>query len=110
MNDLNSVILEGRLTAEPEVGYEDTGRAVCRFVIASKRYHRVDDKYEEEISHFGIVVHDRLAEICHENLHEQSGVRVVGRLRAETCGALKKARPVVIRAEHIEFKPEKRKG
>jgi single-strand DNA-binding protein len=110
MNNLNSVLLEGNLTRDPELRYTAKGTAVCRFAIACNRSYKQDEQRQEEVSYFDVTTWSRLAEICAEYLVKGRGVRVVGRLkqdRWEDDSGNRRSRIEVI-AEHVEFKPQRR--
>ena len=110
MNNLNSVLMEGNLTRDPELRYTAKGTAVCRFSIACNRYYKQEDQRQEEVSYFDVTTWSRLAEICAEYLVKGRGVRVVGRLkqdRWEDDSGNRRSRVEVI-AEHVEFKPQRR--
>ena len=110
MNNLNSVLLEGNLTRDPELRYTGKGTAVCRFSIACNRSFKQEDQRQEEVSFFDVTTWSRLAEICAEYLVKGRGVRVVGRLkqdRWEDDSGQRRSRVDVI-AEHVEFKPQRR--
>lgn len=74
---LNKVILVGRLTRDPEVRYTQTGKAVASFSIA------VDEGYgdQKRTNFIPIIVWDKLAEICGNNLSKGRRVLVEGRLQ-----------------------------
>lgn len=110
MNNLNSVLLEGNLTRDPELRYTAKGTAVCRFSIACNRSYKQEDRRQEEVSFFDVTTWSRLAEICAEYLVKGRGVRVVGRLkqdRWEDDNGQRRFRVEII-AEHVEFKPQRR--
>lgn len=110
MNNLNSVLLEGNLTRDPELRYTAKGTAVCRFSIACNRSYKQEEQRQEEVSFFDVTTWARLAEICAEYLVKGRGVRVVGRLkqdRWEDDSGNRRSRVEVI-AEHVEFKPQRR--
>lgn len=107
MNALNSVLIEGFLTADPMVSHTSEGVQVCTFSIACVRFHGSHDKVEKEVSFLDIETWSRLAEACGEALSKGRGVRVVGRLkedRWEADGTTHSRIKIV--AEHIEFKPQ----
>jgi single-strand DNA-binding protein len=112
MNDLNSVLIEGHLTQNPELKTIPTGSNLCRFGIASNRYYRNSEK--ELMSEVAFVTVDAwggLAETCNKYLKKGRGVRVVGRLRQERWQdeeENQKERYVIV-AEHVEFKPDPNK-
>jgi single-strand DNA-binding protein len=111
MNNLNSILIEGNLTRDPEYKTTAKGTPVCRFSIASNRFFKKDDSLEKEVSFFDVETWAKIAENCNNLGHKGRGVRVVGRLKQERWNdADGKARSkVTIVAEHIEFRPEFKK-
>ena len=109
MNSLNSILLEGNLTRDPESKTLSTGTQVCNFCVASDRYYRQNDSTEKEVSYFDVEAWARLGLACSQNLKKGRGVRVVGRLKQDrwTDGEGKQRSRVMIVAEHVEFKPQK---
>ena len=107
MNNLNSVILEGNLTKDPEADKTPKGTAVCRFSVASNRYYRQGDERQEEVGYFDVETWGRLAETCGEYLTKGRGVRVVGRLKQERWEDAegKYHSRIRIVGEHVEFRP-----
>jgi single-strand DNA-binding protein len=111
MNSLNSVLLEGNLTRDPELKYTAKGTAVCAFSIASNRSFKQEEEYQQEVSFIDVTTWSHLAEVCNEYLKKGRGVRVVGRLKqdrwndTEGNGRSK----VYVVAEHVEFKPERKR-
>jgi len=65
---------------------------VCSFAVASHRYFKQDEEYQEEASYFDVTVWNRLAEVCGQYLSKGRGVRVVGKEASD--GA--KAAPAVV--------------
>lgn len=97
---MNKVIIVGRLTRDPEVRYTQTGKAVCSFSVA------VDSGYGEnkKADFVPVVVWDKLAEVCGNNLSKGRRVLVEGRLQIrdyEKDGQKRRAADVV--AQNIEF-------
>jgi len=111
MNNLNSVLLEGNLTRDPELRYTPKGTPVCSFGIACNRYYKQEQEVQQEVSFFEITVWNRQAEVCNEYLHKGRGVRVVGRLKQDrwTDGEGQNRSKVQVVAEHVEFRPERKK-
>lgn len=107
MNNLNSVLIEGNLTRDPELKYTPKGSAVCSFVLASNRYFKQDGETQKEVAFFDVTTWSRLAEVCGEYLKKGRGVRVVGRLKQDrwTSPEGQGRSKVTIVAEHVEFKP-----
>ena len=108
MNNLNSILLEGNLVADPELRYTPKGAAVCSFRVACNRFYKQEEELQKEVSYFNITAWNRQAEVCNEYLTKGRGVRVVGRLKQDrwedTEG--KTRSKVHIVAEHVEFKPK----
>ena len=108
MNNLNSILLEGNLVADPELRYTPKGAAVCSFRVACNRFYKQEEELQKEVSYFDVTAWNRLAEVCNEYLTKGRGVRVVGRLKQDRWedGEGKTRSKVHIVAEHVEFKPK----
>jgi single-strand DNA-binding protein len=108
MNSLNSILLEGNLTRDPQTRETTKGSKVCNFSVASNRYTKGDDGYDKETSYFDVEAWAKLAESCESALKKGRGVRVVGRLKqdrwVDTDGKTKSKVKIV--AEHVEFRPD----
>lgn len=107
MNSLNSILLEGNLTRDPEPKTLPSGTMVTNFCVASNRYYKQNEELVQDTSYFDIEAWARLGQTCADTLKKGRGVRVVGRLKQERwTDADGKARSrVKIVAEHVEFKP-----
>ena len=112
MNNLNSVLIEGNLVRDPEYRTSPKGTAVCKITVASNRYYRQDGGMEKEASYFGVETWGETAESVNSLGRKGRGVRVVGRLKQERWQNKegKAVSRVIIVAEHVEFRPEQRKG
>ena len=73
---MNSVILIGRLTADPELNYTQSQMAICRFTLAVDRSGR--DKGADFIR---ITVFDKQAENCKRYLSKGRQTAVHGRIQ-----------------------------
>lgn len=71
---MNNVILIGRITADPELGYTQSQKAMCRFTLAV-------DRAKEGADFIRIVVWDRQAENVNRYLHKGSKCAVNGRIQ-----------------------------
>ncbi len=78
---LNKVLLIGNLTADPELRYTPSGKAVASFSIATNRSYTSNDETKEETEFHRIVAWDKLAEICSQYLVKGKKVYVEGRLQ-----------------------------
>ena len=109
MNDLNSILVEENLTRDPQMSYTPKGTPLCNLSVATNRYYRSADEFQNEVSYFDIECWGRLAENCGEHLSKGRGIRVVGRLKQERWKSMGATRSkVVIVAEHVEFKPQRK--
>ena len=108
MNNLNSILLEGNLVADPELRYTPKGAPVCSFRVACNRFYKQEEELQKEVSYFDVTAWNRQAEVCNEYLTKGRGVRVVGRLKQDRWeDAEGKTRSKVhVVAEHVEFKPK----
>ncbi|MBE3088410.1 MAG: single-stranded DNA-binding protein [Chloroflexi bacterium] len=111
MNNLNSILIEGNLTRDPELSYTAKGTAVCKFSVAVNRFSKQDGEEQKDVSFFDVTTWARLAEVCAEYLKKGRGVRVVGRLKQDRWidPDGKTHSCVIIVAEHVEFKPQLKK-
>ncbi|MCK5154253.1 MAG: single-stranded DNA-binding protein [Spirochaetales bacterium] len=107
MNSLNSILMEGNLTKDPELKETAKGTKVCTFTVASNRYYKKDDEQQQEVSFFPVEVWAGLAESCNQYLKKGRGVRVVGRIKQDRWKDQddKNHEKFKIVAEHVEFKP-----
>lgn len=74
---MNTVILVGRLTRDPELKYTPNGVAVCNFTLAVDRAFSKD----KEADFIPIVVWGKIGEACGNNLGKGRLVAVEGRLQ-----------------------------
>jgi single-strand DNA-binding protein len=98
--NMNKVIIVGRLTRDPEVRYTQAGKAVASFSVA------VDSGFGEnkKADFIPVVVWEKLAEICGNNLSKGRRVLVEGRLQIkdyEKDGQKRRQADVV--AQNVEF-------
>ena len=99
MNDLNSLLFEGILNADP-VRLSDG--SVIFPVISHRSSINVNGEVDNDNLRIHVATYSKLADVCLEYLKKNGGVRIVGRL----------GRSVIIPdsfciiAEHVEFKPE----
>lgn len=80
-NDINSVILVGRLTRDAELKYTSSGTAVCKFAIAVNRSRKNGESWEDEAHFFDVVLWGRQGEAIHQYLAKGKQVGVTGELR-----------------------------
>lgn len=101
---MNKWIGCGRLTQDPEIRYTQAGKAVCSFTVAVNRSFASQGK-QAEVDFIPVVVWDKLAEICGNNLTKGQKVLVEGRLQIRSYEGNdgQKRRVTEIIAQNIEF-------
>jgi len=101
---LNKVILIGRLVADPQLRYTQTGIAVSNFTLAVDRPF-VSQGGEREADFIDIVTWRKQAEICANHLNKGRLVAVEGRLQIRSYddqnGIRRKAAEIV--ADNVRF-------
>ncbi len=110
---LNRVVLTGRLTADPELRYTQTGRARTRFNIAvNQRYRDQEGNLQETTTFIPIVAWGPQAESCANYLQKGRQVAVDGRLRIDTFETQEGERRKVVEviAQRVEFLGGRREG
>lgn len=100
---MNTVILIGRLTKDPEPRYTTSGVAVTRFTVAVDREYQKDGQKETDF--IDIVTWRKLAEVVGNNLQKGRLVAVRGSLQIRSYddnqGIRRKAAEIV--AEKVQF-------
>jgi len=111
MNNLNTILVEGNLTRDPELSITKNEVAVCNLSVATNRYYKVEEKYEQEVSYFDIETWGKTAEACQKYLKQGRGVRITGRIKQDRWNDKEgnKRSKIKIIAENVEFGPEKKK-
>ncbi|MDR2596358.1 MAG: single-stranded DNA-binding protein [Treponema sp.] len=112
MSNLNSILIEWNIVRDPQYRTTPKGTPVCTFSLASNRYFTGDNGLEREVSFFQVETWRKLADACNNKAKKGRGVRVVGRLKQDRWqGEDGKPRSrISIVAEHVEFRPEFKKG
>lgn len=80
-NDINMVVLVGRLTRDAELRYTNSGIAVCKFSLAVNRKKRSGDNWEDEVSFIDIIVWGKQGEAISRYLEKGKQVSVAGEIR-----------------------------
>lgn len=86
MGDVNRVLLTGRLTADPDLRYTQSGQALAKFTVAVNRVWQnpKTGTQEKEENFIPIVVWGRQGESCAQYLRKGRLVAVDGRLRVRS--------------------------
>ncbi len=81
-NDLNQVVVVGRLTRDAELRFTQTGTAISRMSIAVNRRKRSgDNQWADEVSYFDVVLWGKIAESLQSYLTKGKQIAVSGELR-----------------------------
>ena len=97
---MNTCILVGRLTKDPEARYTQSGKAVTSFTVA------IDDGWgdKKKTYFFTVVCGEGLAESCGSNLVKGQKVAVMGKLTQRTYEKDGQNRSVIeILAREVDF-------
>jgi single-strand DNA-binding protein len=105
MNHINSILIEGDMTREPQFRTAPEGGPVCTFTIASNHFYKSEGGLEKEVGFFDVETWGKLAENCRVFGRAGRGVRAVGRLKQERWDGDdgRFHAKVFIVAEHVEF-------
>ena len=81
-NDLNRVLIVGRLTRDPELRSTNSGHVLCRFSVASNRaYYKKEGDLQEEVGYFDCVAWGKIAEIISKYVTKGRRIGIDGSLR-----------------------------
>lgn len=111
MNMLNSIILEGDITKAGDIVRFADGQHQLETTIEVKRqYKKRDGSLADETSEFDVIAYGVTADYLAKKCTKGQGIRVVGRLtQVKWVADDKEQSAVKIIAEHIEYKPLKKK-
>ena len=103
-NDLNKVLLIGRLTRDPEFK-SIKGTSVANFSIANNRSYLSNNEKKEETHYFDCEVWGKLAEILRDYAKKGKQIALEGRLNQSTWDTPdgKKASKIRIRVETFQL-------
>lgn len=82
-NDINVVVLVGRLTRDCEVKATANGFSVCRFSVAVNRRKKSGDSWTDEPNYFDVVLMGKSADTLKAYLTKGRQVSVQGELRQD---------------------------
>ena len=106
---INSCIMMGRLTADPELRHTPSGKAVTTFALAVDRSYSREGA-EKQTDFFDVVAWNKTAEFVSRYFHKGQLVAVQGRMETRSYedknGIKRKAYEIV--AENVHFAEPKR--
>jgi single-strand DNA-binding protein len=102
--DLNSVILVGRLTKDAELKYLTSGTAVMKFSLAVNRSQKTDSGWTDKASFFDVEYFGKGAEAVNQYMTKGKQVGVKGTLEQQTWEKDgEKRSKVVIKADSVQL-------
>lgn len=106
MSNINSVVITGNLTRDPELRSTPGGQSVCQLRVAVNGRVKRNDQWQDEPNYFDVTVWGGQAENCATYLAKGRKVGVNGRLRWrewESSDGSGKRQAVDIVAHTVEF-------
>ncbi|PJZ71402.1 single-stranded DNA-binding protein [Leptospira perolatii] len=82
MKNLSLTVLDGNLTADPQLKKTPNGKSVAQFTLAVNHFTRSENE-DGDVSYFDIETWDKSAEACSEYLKKGRKVTVVGYLKQD---------------------------
>lgn len=82
-NDLNKVILIGRLTRDAELKYNTKGTAIADVSFANNRSVKKQDNWETEVSYFDASIYGKSAENLKPYLTKGKTIAIAGHLKQD---------------------------
>lgn len=115
MDDINSVVIVGRLTKDGELKYTNSNNpmAILNSAVAVNRSRKNGKNWENEVSYFEVTVFGKRAESLKQYMRKGKQIAVVGTLRQErwTDKETQKQRSrLYIAAENIQLIGSKDNG
>lgn len=80
MNDINNVVLVGRLTRDADLKYTNTGTAVTKLSLANNRSVKKGETWEDEANFFDLVLWGKTGESLNPYLIKGKQISVEGEL------------------------------
>lgn len=77
----NIIVIEGRLTRDPNFMKTKNGKSLCKFSIANNRYYYTNGSLQNEVYFFDLISWGYNAEKVASNLKKGSHILVSGELR-----------------------------
>ncbi len=82
-NDINKVVIVGRLTRDSELSFTNSGFALTKFSIATNRRKKSGDTWEDEANYFDCIIWGKRGEALNNYLKRGQQVAVEGELKQE---------------------------
>ncbi|MEK6797269.1 MAG: single-stranded DNA-binding protein [Spirochaetota bacterium] len=111
-SNINLIVVEGRLTRDPELLKTKSGKSLCKFSVANNRYYFQGKNLVDEVSFFNVTTWGPLAERCGASLKKGNPVLVSGNLKQDNYQTKngEKREAVGIIAANVKFIGARAKG
>lgn len=112
MANLNSVVVSGNLTKDPELRTTQGGTSVCKLRLAVNERRKVNDDWVDVPNYFDVTVWGTQGENCATYLSKGAAVGVQGRLQWREWESQEggKRQAVDIVADRVQWPPKGSKG
>jgi single-strand DNA-binding protein len=103
-DDINKVMIVGRLTRDAELMYTNSGYALCKFSIAVNRRVKKNDQWIDEANYFDLNLWGKRGEALNQYLQKGTQVAIEAQLKQERWekdGA--KRSKVTLEAQNIQL-------
>lgn len=113
MTNINTVVIGGHLTKDPEVKKFESGKVVCNISMANnQRYKDGTGNWKEETHYIDVAAWNRIAESCGKFLKKGSAILVEGVLKQRRWETPQKEKRSVIEimATRVHFLDKKGEG
>lgn len=78
--NINLAIIAGNVTREPELRYTPSGKAICKFSVATNHSVKNGDKWDNVPTYHNIIVWGKQGEYLGDSLHKGDRVAIQGRI------------------------------
>lgn len=105
MNQMNQLIMEGRIVKMGELKQTPAGSGVLELTVANERHYKnANGEYTTEVSYMDTALFGRTAEFAVNKLKKGDGIRIVGRLKQDRWknSEGKSMSRIKVIAEHID--------
>jgi len=111
MNDINSVVMTGRLTKEPEIRTSKSGMEVLKMSLASNASVKKGDKWEDEVGFYDWILFGKRAMSLSPMLKKGQLITVSGRAKWNKWvdGSGKNRTGINFITDNVIFASEKKK-
>jgi single-strand DNA-binding protein len=109
--DINKVMMVGRLVRDSELMYTNSGFALCKFSLAVNRRKKQGEQWTDEVSYFDVVIWGKRGESLLSYLTKGSQIAVEGQLKQDRWeqDGVKRSK-VTIEASNIQLLGGKQDG